>query len=164
MGAPTNVKLNDHPEHGMLFEPVTGTNNVEAMLVIDETYTITASRFPGGGREATLNLTIDSDPTMDGDDGDENTRNDYDRTRFSGRFDGASGTFQCTGDECTIKHEGGDLYKIVAGTWTFTATNTRTAPVADNSYMYFGWWQREQKDNESFSFATFSGGQHQVDG
>ena len=169
MDAPTNVKIVEHAVHADNFEPVLDTNNIVATLRGSSTL-ISSSRFPGGGRSTTFEHNFDSEPTMDapddGDadtttDGDGNTRNDYDRTRFSGSFDGASGTFECMGT-CTIKHEGGDLYDIESGTWTFTTSNTATVKVADDSYMYFGWWKREAKSDGSLSFSTFSAGQHPV--
>ena len=100
-------------------------------------------------------------PTQDGDDKtfphnyeNDGTSDGLDIVRISGTFHGASGYFHCMG-ECTIGRRG-DRY-TVAGTWTFHATDTARALVDDKSYMHFGWWKREQKSDESFSFATFSG-------
>ena len=100
-------------------------------------------------------------PTQDGDDKtfphnyeNDDTSDGPDIVRISGTFHGASGYFHCEGT-CTIGRRG-DRY-TVAGSWEFHATDTARALVDDKSYMYFGWWKREQKSDESFSFATFSG-------
>ena len=100
---------------------------------------------------------------MDGSDGDGILTNDFDTTRFTGSFQGAGGTFECTGT-CTVQHQGGDRYNITSGTWTFTTSATASVREPDDSYMYFGWWRRYQLDNETFSFETFSGGAHPVSG
>ena len=102
-------------------------------------------------------------PTTDGEDKafPNNFENDdnsdgLDIVRISGTFHGASGHFQCETQPCTIGRRG-DRYTIVAGTWTFHATDTARALVDDKSYMYFGWWKHEMSDG-SLAFATFSGG------
>ena len=160
MDAPTNVKIVEHAVHADNFAAVPDTNNIVTELS-PGIHPISSSRFPGGGRSTTFEHMIDSDPTMDGDDEGDDTTDDYDTTRFNGSFDGASGTFECTGT-CTIEHQGGDRYNIEDDPWTFTTRNTATVKVADDSYMYFGWWKREDKSDRSLSFSTFSAGQHPV--
>ena len=162
IGGPTRVLFTEHSTYSSLFSAVADTNNIQASLT-GNTHPIASSRFPaGGGRSTTFEHTIDSDPATDGSDGDGITTNDYDTTRFSGTFAGVSGTFECTGT-CTVAHEGGAIYNLSAGTWTFTTGKTARAPVPDDSYMYFGWWKREQKSDEMLSFEMFSGGMHEVD-
>ena len=161
IGAPTRVLITEHSDYMGSFSNVEGTNNIRATLS-GNANPIASSRFPGGGRPITFTHTIDSDLTADGDDGDGNLRNDFDTTRFRGTFDGASGTFECT-RTCTVEHEGGSTYNLSAGTWSFTTSNTARVSVDDDSYMYFGWWKREQESNESFSFEMFSSGMHEVD-
>ncbi len=161
LGAPTRVLITEHSDHMSDFSAVDDTNNIRATLSFGNTNPIASSRFPGGGRSTTFEHTIDSDLIADGTDGDSNTRNDYDTTRFSGTYDGASGTFECTGT-CTVAHEGGSTYNLSSGTWTFTTSKTARVSVDDGSYMNFGWWKREQKSDETLSFEMFSGGKHEV--
>ena len=161
IGGPTQVLFTEHATYSVLFSAVTDTNNISASLS-GATHPIASSRFPGGGGSTTFDHTVDSDPTTDGSDGDGILTNDYDTTRFGGSFAGVSGTFECTGT-CTVIHRGGSTYDLSAGTWTFTTSKTARAPVPDDSYMYFGWWKRELKSDNSLSFEMFSGGMHEVD-
>ena len=153
LGGPTQVLITEHSDHMSIFTAVPVTNNIRAMLSGASTL-IFSSRFPGGGREKTFVHTIDSDPDTDG--------SDPDTTRFPGTFDDTSGTFECIGT-CTVKHRGGSTYDLSSGTWTFTTSKTARVPVDDDSYMYFGWWERELESPGAFSFQMFSGGAHEVD-
>ena len=118
----------------------------------------TVANTPADGRL----IRSGSFPTTDGDDRtfQKNFENDDgnmgpDIVRFSGTFAGASGYFHCTGqDDCTIGRRG-DRYTLESGTWTFHTTDTARALIDDKSYMYFGWWKREQKSDETQSFQTF---------
>ena len=149
LGGPTRVLITDITSYTATFTTVGGTNNIQAVLMGD-THPIASSRFPGGGHSTVFVHTIDTD---------DNSENDT--TRFSGMYDGASGTFECTGT-CTVVHRGGSTYDLGSNPWTFTTSKTARVPVDDDSYMYFGWWKREQKDNETLSFEMFSGGMHEV--
>ena len=109
------------------------------------------------------NAVVDPDP-----DDDPATMNPilarYDTVRISGTYQGAPGHFECTETPCTIGRRG-DRYVAVAGTWTFIARDDARALVDDKSYAYFGWWQREQRSAETFSYATFhnfSGAEYQA--
>ena len=150
IGGPTRVLFTEHSTYMSLFSAVTDTNNIQTSTLSGNTHPIASSRFPGGGGSRTFEHTIDTND----DDTD-------DTTRFSGTFAGASGTFECTGT-CTVAHEGGRTYNLSSGDWTFTTSKTARAPVPDDSYMYFGWWKREQKSDEMPSFEMFSGGEHPV--
>ena len=88
---------------------------------------------------------------------DTYTDTDPNQVRIGGSFHGASGHFECESVPCTIGRRG-DRYTIVAGTWRFHATDAARALVDDKSYMYFGWWKREEESDGALSFATFSGG------
>ena len=162
MGAPTSVLITEHATYGSTgyFTEVPNTNNIQRSLTNDNANPIASSRFPGGGRSTTYDHTIDSDHTVDADN-DGTFTNDYDTTRFSGTFGGASGTFECTGT-CTVQHQGGNVYNLSSGTWTFTTSKTARVSVNDDSYMYFGWWKREQIVGGSLSFAAFANGAHEV--
>ena len=161
IGAPTQVLFTEHATYSSLFSAVTNTNNIRSSALSGNTHPIASSRFPGGGRSTTFEHTIDSDLDNDADS-DGNAANDYDTTRFGGTFAGASGTFECTGT-CTVAHQGGSVYALSSGSWTFTTSQNARAPVADPSYMYFGLWTRQQKSDESLSFEMFSNGMHLAD-
>ena len=109
---------------------------------------IASSRFPTAGRTATIPLTIDST--------DDDVDNDDMTAKLSGRFDGASGTFQCSGGACTVRHTGGGY--VLDGDWTFRTSKNSKVKVPDGEFMYFGWWR--QKTNTTgataFAYGTFS--------
>ncbi len=151
IGGPTRVLFTEHSTYSNLFAAVADSNNISATLS-GNTHPIASQRFPGGGRSITYEHTVDTT--------DDDTVNP-DTTRFSGSFDGVSGRFECTGT-CTVAHEGGSIYNLSSGNWTFITSNTARAPVDDASYMYFGWWKREEKSSETLSFEMFSGGMHPV--
>ena len=111
------------------------------------------NHFPKGANSKTF------PDNFDGRD----TDSDNDRVRIPGYFDGASGTFECSGT-CTIQHLGGNTYSVGSSSWIFITSATARVSVPDDSYMYFGWWKREQKSDESLSFEMFSGGMYEVDG
>ena len=94
-------------------------------------------------------MTPDSDTNMDG-----NYANDYDRYRVSGSFMNAQGHFECTGAPCTIGRRG-DRYTVIAGTWVFKTTDRANARLDDRSYAYFGWWRRDLRENETYSYLPF---------
>ena len=160
MGAPSSEPIRDVHSG---FSPIEATDITEQRFVdadlnklrIDVGTTasslISSSSFPGGGNLKTF------DDNFDGKDADT----EHDRVRISGRYDGASGTFECSGT-CTITHRGGDVYEASSG-WTFITSASARVSVDDDSYMYFGWWKRDQKTPRSLTFATFSGGAHEVD-
>ena len=164
MGAPTREPIRE--VHSGDFTDVMGSTSRIMITIDDDDHAdlIASSQFPGGGNTKEFPFTIDSDPTMDSvDDDDTNPRNDYDTVRFSGSFDGASGTFECMDAvACKIKHLGGSRYSVDSTSWTFTTSRTATVSVDDDSYMYFGWWRRMELADESFDFEMFSGGAHEV--
>ena len=159
IGGPTQVLFTEHSAYS--FEPVSNTNNIQAVLT-GNGYPIASPQFPRGGNDRSdFDYTIDSDLDNDSDN-DGNARNDYDTTRFTGTFAGVPGIFECI-EPCTVVHEGGTTYNLSEGTWTFTTGKNARAPVPDDSYMHFGWWKREQKSDGSLSFEMFSDGAHDVD-
>ena len=107
--------------------------------------------------------TVENDPkdfdyNYDGNtDGDPLTTAD-DRYRVAGTYDGASGHFECDSGTCTVTRLGNRY--VVTGTWKFYVLKTRTVSQDDQSYMYFGWWRREQKSDGMSSFATFFNGMY----
>ena len=98
-------------------------------------------------------MTPNSDENMDG-----NYANDYDRYRVSGTFMGASGHFECTEAPCTIGRRG-DRYVVIGAdtdTWRFVTTDRAIARIDDRSYAYFGWWRRDLRENETYSYHPFA--------
>lgn len=129
-------------------DPGTAGTAISATLADTDAHLIRSGSFPTvDGQDKTFPNNYEDDDTSDG----------LDSVRFSGSFHGASGYFYCTSATCTIGRRG-NRYTLVAGTWEFRATDSARALVDDVSYMYFGWWKREQKSDETLSFQTFSGG------
>ena len=72
----------------------------------------------------------------------------------SSKFDGASGTFTCTGggdDQCILTNAEtvAEGLTIGADTWTFTPSSLRNlvgSDLQDDTYLYFGIWAREPKN------------------
>ena len=116
---------------------------------LTDAHLIRSGSFPTtDGADKTFSKNYENDPGTGG----------LDIVRISGTFHGASGYFHCTSVECKIGRRGNRYTVVGDGTWEFHATDTARALVDDESYMYFGWWKREQKSNESLSFQTFSDG------
>ena len=94
----------------------------------------------------------ESDSAVDGMDG---------IYRVNGSYDGASGYFVCrppSADvKCSVKRLG-NRYLVDNGTWTFYVRDTATVSQDDKSWMYFGWWKREQLSDGVLSYASFSDG------
>ena len=76
------------------------------------------------------------------------------RVTYSGRFDGANGTFSCTGtgrDECKLTNAAtvAEGLTIDNGAWTFAPSSLNNpvgADMQDDTYLYFGIWAREPKE------------------
>ena len=69
---------------------------------------------------------------------------DDDERMFAGTLDGATGTFTCTVDPCTVNRLADDssnnpTYGLVGG-WSFTAADGQTLEVPDADYLAFGYW------------------------
>ena len=126
----------------------------------DDADLIRSGAFPStDGTDRTFAFNHDPDHTMAGGNdtnGDRNYANDYDRYRISGYFMNAQGHFECTGASCTIGRRG-DRYTVIAGTWVFKATDRAIARIDDRSYAYFGWWRRDLRENETYSYYPFFG-------
>ncbi len=69
---------------------------------------------------------------------------DKHKREFPGTFRGASGTYKCDGDDCSVTPPGAntnDNYTLT-GTWTFTPGDGQKGIQEDTSYMSFGWWMK----------------------
>ena len=125
--------------------PDTANTPIQATMADTDEALIRSGSFPTtDGENKNFPNNFENDDTSEGPD----------IVRISGTFRGASGHFQCATQPCTIGRRG-DRYDLVAGTWTFHATDAARILVDDRSYVYFGWWKREQKSDESLTFQTF---------
>ncbi len=71
---------------------------------------------------------------------------------IKGTFQGASGTYTCTttdGCTSTTNNKGDVTLGGEGATWTFKPDNGVMRAVADAEYLEFGWWKREDHDNEA---------------
>lgn len=78
----------------------------------------------------------------------------------SGTLGGANGTFRCaaaTLTTCSVQNTGNSL--VFAGPWTFRPSSAGSrVRIADEAYMYFGWWSRHATATPAWSFHTFHEG------
>lgn len=91
---------------------------------------------------------------------DTNADDTKDQARFTGSFDGASGTFYCDGTGasgvCTVQYTGVNYILGGSGTWTFRTSSNAKVRVDDSSFMHFGWWRRKVDATGAFSYVAFS--------
>ncbi len=62
--------------------------------------------------------------------------------KFAGTYKGASGTYMCSGATCTAAPVNSGGFTLV-GAWTFTPAADAMVQQEDTTYLYFGWWLRE---------------------
>ncbi len=77
---------------------------------------------------------------------------------FSGKYDGASGTYTCTptaSDACKAAHSSSGI--TLTGGWTFTHGSGAMVSRPDADYLYFGWWLRKDKDGVPTHASAFVG-------
>ena len=81
---------------------------------------------------------------------------------FQGNFNGAAGTYICTGaanGACTVTISPSGVYSEGVGTWTFTPEVGATAWRTDRDFISFGWWLQEPTSaNGSYSFQYYANG------
>ena len=159
VGAPVRTPIME--VYGDFMEELDEEGDSTNLLAITITNThsklITSSRFPSSGRTATIPLTIDST--------DDETDNDDMTAKLRGSFDGASGTFQCSGGACTVRNTGGGY--VLDGTWTFRTSKSSRVSVPDVEFMHFGWWRKKTNQTGAFTYGTISdvgGGDSRVSG
>ena len=82
---------------------------------------------------------------------------------FSGSFDGAGGSYECT-DACSIARAAEGGLNLI-GTWTFTPDDGAMVDVADADYLRFGYWMRTTAGDSGnvHDFDVFSGGAMRFD-
>lgn len=159
-GGPQSISLVQEFRGGTRFQDGDAANaGTEIMggITSADALLIRSGAFPStDGTDTTFAFNHDSDHTADGSDGDGILTNDLDTYRVGGSFMNAQGHFECTGAPCTIGRRG-DRYTVIAGTWVFKTTDRAIARIDDRSYAYFGWWQRERRENGTYSYLPFFG-------
>ena len=157
-GGPQSVSLVQEFRDGTRFQDTDAANagtEIMGTITAADGLLIRSGAFPStDGTDTTFAFNHDSMPEVDGPDDDTNPRNELDTYRVSGTFMNAQGHFECTGAPCTIGRRG-DRYTVIAGTWVFKTTDRANARIDDRSYAYFGWWRRDLRENETYSYLPF---------
>ena len=75
---------------------------------------------------------------------------DVNERRFTGTYNGAPGTYVCTGaDACTATVNDKGVVSAMAGAvWTFTPDAGATSDVADADYLHYGFWLKRTTDSD----------------
>ena len=79
----------------------------------------------------------------------------------AGTFDGASGTYRCTSQTCSVSTDAQAELSGVQGDWHFRPDPAATVDVADDDYLHFGYWMNESTDATGqpvFAVAGLAGG------
>ena len=80
---------------------------------------------------------------------DEAETADVDERRFTGTYNGAAGTYVCTGTAaCTATVNDKGVVSAMGGDWTFTPDAGATSDVADVDYLHYGFWLKKTKDKD----------------
>ncbi len=94
-------------------------------------------------------------------DQDDSTTPAVNEGMHRGRFDGAMGTYLCASTGCSVTVDDEGKATEMAGTWTFTPDAGATVDVADDNYLYYGFWlDTTTKDGKVTSYdavQTFAG-------
>ena len=87
---------------------------------------------------------------------------DVNEASFDGTYNGASGTYECTGGgTCSTTSDDEGVVTDMEGTWRFTPATGATSPVPDYDYLHYGFWvdSSTNKDGDPvYAVQTFSGG------
>ena len=83
-------------------------------------------------------------------------------SEFGGTYDGAPGTYKCTGNtDCTVTVNKDNEVTAVAGTWVFTPNAGAMVAVPDSDYLHYGFWVKKKlKDGAVVEYQdvqTFAG-------
>ena len=75
---------------------------------------------------------------------------DVNERRFTGTYNGAPGTYVCTGaDACTATvNDKGAVTAMAGAVWTFTPDAGATSDVADADYLHYGFWLKRTTDSD----------------
>ena len=73
-----------------------------------------------------------------------------------GTFDGAPGTYRCTGT-CSSTNDGKGSPSALAGVWHFKPDAGAMVHQPDANYLYYGWWVSKDKDGGPTAASAFDG-------
>ena len=84
---------------------------------------------------------------------DDDTTADVDESKdaaeVDGTFNGAKGTYKCTGDtDCTVTVNGKGVATAASNGWIFTPVKGATSDVADADFMDYGFWLKTTTDED----------------
>ena len=71
-----------------------------------------------------------------------------------GTYDGAMGTYFCTGADCSARYTSGGI--VLAGTWRFVHAKDAMVSRPDPDYLYYGWWVQKDKDGNPTATNVFA--------
>ena len=74
-----------------------------------------------------------------------------------GTYDGAMGTYFCTGDACSARYTSDGI--VLAGTgatWRFVHAKDAMVSRPDPDYLYYGWWVQKDKDGNPTATNVFA--------
>ena len=67
---------------------------------------------------------------------------------FEGTFDGASGTFECASNNCSLETNADGKVTTVSGTWRFTPGEDETVSETDQDYLHYGVWLKKTAQDD----------------
>ena len=114
------------------------TNNSDSLsIVADNVEHVSATAFASSTGAGTINFKADNAET----DANE-------AAMVSGTFNGAMGTYVCTGaTACTVTLADDKVTEVSDG-WVFTPAAGATSPVADDDYLRYGFWLKKTTDDD----------------
>ena len=82
-----------------------------------------------------------------------------------GTYQGASGSYRCTGaiGTCRATAETNGVISL-SDAWVFVHDMGASVSISDSNYLYFGWWLQKDKDDEPDYASAFTGVQGSIAG
>ena len=77
--------------------------------------------------------------------------------RVRGKYNGAQGTYRCTGARCSSTNNGGVNPTALEGTWRFFPDQDAMVSIPDPHYVFYGWWLSKDKDGMPTAASAFTG-------
>ena len=74
-----------------------------------------------------------------------------------GTYQGAPGSYRCTGTECMATAGTGSAITLDGADWSFVHDAGAMTSRADADYLYFGWWLQKNKDDKPTAASAFAG-------
>ena len=104
------------------------------------TYEVAGGEMGDHGKVASPEFPSKPDSSRDFLEDDDDAATPHDGT-FPGTFDGASGTFKCIVEMCTITTDDkGKIEELTALELQFTPDDGETVSKADDDYLHYGFW------------------------